>query len=344
MRKETRKHKASFDTVRVLLAEPRTQLREELIQSLNEFGLTNIESTGNLNKVHECLADGGLDLLICDTVLPEGNLHDLLKSVRFGETTSNPFLVIITLISDPTSELVNQMMDCGPDAILLKPFTPAQLNERIQNLVHNRKRFAVTSSYVGPERRQGHREDKTGKETIRVPNPLYIKSFGIENLAITKRAADTAAKRINNQMVESYSQRTTELVGELFPPIGQIEWTPERQLPLNELHQVTLDLNNRILDTDYKSLAGLTTTLTRMLKDAGNWTDTENKGDIRLLRILCEVLQRGFNNVEDPILPPPVVEGEPMEVSDLMEDFAEPENIENPENNAENELEISSSG
>ncbi len=338
MLQDSKKQELNFDNVRALLAEPRTHLREDFIRSLSDLGLTDIESTGNLHKVHECLAEGGLDLLICGTILPEGDLHDLIKSVRFGETSTNPFLVIVTLVSNPTAEVLHKMMDCGPDAILIKPFSPEQLNERITSLVHNRKRFAVTSDYVGPERRKGDREDKTGKETIRVPNPLYIKSFGIENLAVTRRAADTATMRINNQMVESYSQRATDLVEELFPPDGQITWTPERQIPLNELHKVTFELNKRISGTDYKPLAGLTSTLIRMLKDAGTWTEKTNKGDIRLLRILCEVLQRGFNYTDDPLLPPPVIEGEPIEASEITD---EPEN---PENNAENVLELSSSG
>ena len=300
MLKEIEKRSFALGKVKVLLAEPRTQLRRDLTTTLNEFGLRIVEQTGNLNKVHERLAIGDLDLLICDTVLPEGDLRDLLKSVRFGETISNPFLIVITLISDPTAETLREMMACGPDAIVVKPFTPEQLIERIESLIHHRKRFAVTADYVGPERRQGNRKDNDGRETIRVPNPLYIKAFGTEDLAITKRANDTAITHINNQMVESYAQKSIELITELHPTISKLNWTEKTLGKLNELRATSFDLNKRIALTDYKSLGGLTTTLDRMLNNIHKWTTDENKGDIKLLSILSEILQRGFDRSELP--------------------------------------------
>ncbi len=283
------------------MAEPRTPLRKEILSALGEFGLTkNVEATGNLNKVHEKLANGGLDLLICDTVLPEGDLLALIKSVRFGETKGNPFMVIITLVSDPTAELLGEIMDCGPDAILVKPFTADQLIKRIQNLSNNRKRFVVTSSYVGPERRQGHREDTIGLETIRVPNPLFDKIFGVENIRLTQRAAKTAITRINNRIVEGHFQRANELISNIFPSPKGINWTAKKLNKLRELQTIAFDLNKRISMTDYLSLGGLIMTLNRMLKDVHNWTNKENESDLKLLRILGEILQQDSRKSDLP--------------------------------------------
>ena len=284
----------NLENVNVLVGETKTQLRRNIVSALNEIGLMDIEATGNLNKIHEKLAEGGLDLLICDTVLPEGDLRDLIKSVRFGETNSDPFMVIITLISDPTADLLSEMMEYGPDAILVKPFTLDQLKNRIHKLITHRKNFAVTSNYVGPERRKGRREDKIGQATIRVPNPLFNKSLGIEDLRVTKRAAKTAITRINNRIVEEHSQQIFELILQIFPALSGIHWTKSNLKRLQELQAVAFDLNRRISITDYLSLGGLTLTLNWMLKNVHNWTNETNKSDLKLLRILSDILQRGF--------------------------------------------------
>lgn len=84
---------------------------------------------------------------------------------------------VIVTTWEADQDLVEKVADCGADALLVKPFAPKQLIERIEFLANRRKKFVVTSGYVGPDRRK----DQTRESPIPlidVPNTLRAKVQG----------------------------------------------------------------------------------------------------------------------------------------------------------------------
>ena len=88
-----------YEEIKVVLAEPRSSLRKEYLGVLKDLGCKNIIETGNIKDVHTALEEGGVDLLIGDTTLPEGDLSEVIHHIRHGQCGDNPFVIAMILVS-----------------------------------------------------------------------------------------------------------------------------------------------------------------------------------------------------------------------------------------------------
>ena len=84
-----------------------------------------------------------------------GSVCSTIKELRHNETGRNPFVPVIVTTWEPDRDLVEKIADSGADALLVKPFSPWQLIERIDCLANRRKPFVVTAERIGPDRRKG---------------------------------------------------------------------------------------------------------------------------------------------------------------------------------------------
>lgn len=69
----------------------------------------------------------------------------------------DPFTPIIAVLSEASPGTVRRGVDSGADDLLIHPWSEGYLDQRLQNIIHNRKPFVVTSDYVGPDRRSVRR-------------------------------------------------------------------------------------------------------------------------------------------------------------------------------------------
>ena len=113
--------------INVILAEPQSSLRKQYLAIIKGLGCSDVIETGNMRDVCNALEEGGVDLLIGEAVLPEGKLTEVIHGMRHGQFGDNPFLIAMVLVSESDNELIEQVMDCGSDDILLKPLDAGQL-------------------------------------------------------------------------------------------------------------------------------------------------------------------------------------------------------------------------
>lgn len=278
--------------VRLVLAEPNMAVRRDLVEALSTHGFDNIMATGNMLPIRKAIEEGSVDLLVGDTSLPEGDLSELIRSMRNGEIGDNPFLVTITLVSNPDQGMMRRVIDSGTDSVLMKPFTAEQLVERILLLVEKRKRFVVTSDYVGPDRRSGIRPGTQIIQQIDVPNPLQCRAMGQGDPFRMKRVVENAAARINEQKVERDAFQIGYLVDRILPglaPGGNFE---EAVAHLNLLASVSRDIARRIKSTKFLPAAAMCMTLAdivdRMIEDL----PTPDEDDLRFLGTLPGLISR----------------------------------------------------
>ena len=294
-----------FQNARVLLAEPRTELRRELAEVLRENGFVDIIETGNMAGVRDGLAEGGVDLLVADTVMPEGDLCELIWQLRHAQIGDNPFTVVIALITDRTTDVVRRAVNAGADDVLLKPFEAAQLFERVSSLVRSRKRFVVTTDYIGPDRRTRARAESEQIPLVRVPNPLEMRTTGGMNRLEIQRVIQQAYGTINQEKVERHVHQLDWLALRLQPHIsGEAPISPETfQAYLNRLCEVAKDLSARIRTTPLSHLSALCMTLERASRDCAAAPTNMDKGRWNLLLRLLDSLPRACDPARGGIAP-----------------------------------------
>ena len=67
-------------------------------------------------------------------------------SIRHNEIGKNPFIAIIAVTWDPTVVTIDRVANSSADFILAAPFSPQQLLDRINSLVHHRVPFIVPAT------------------------------------------------------------------------------------------------------------------------------------------------------------------------------------------------------
>ena len=285
-----------FDNIRVVLAEPKASMRNDIIAALKRIGFRDIVASGNLSTVREAIEEESADLLIVDTALPEGDVNKLIYRMRHGEVGSNPFVVVVTLVTSPTKQLIAETIDSGTDDIAVKPFTMDYLCQRILGLTHSRKRFVVTTDYIGPDRRDKRRmdDDMEIPQTI-VPNPLRIRVTGQVGTGKMKRSIETAAANINEQKVQRHGYQINYLAERIIPALRGGEITDETTQQLNRLYEVAKDISKRSKGSSFSHVREMTMTLVNMVENVRRDPANAHPMDLNLLEKLAGIIKETFD-------------------------------------------------
>ncbi|MCR4379079.1 MAG: response regulator [Rhodospirillales bacterium] len=283
---------SQFGNIRVVLAEPKTDLRKTLKQCLQDHGFYSILDTGNLSQVSGAVREGNVDLLIADTSLPEGDFNAYVSELRHGKHGYNPFLVSITLVSNPNRASVQAAIDSGTDHVLAKPFQPDAMIGHVLELTHRRKRFVVTTDYIGPDRRSGRRPGTMEIPQVEVPNALRQRMTGQMSEGVLRRHVDAAKGRINEQKVVRHAFQIGWLLERLLPEIHVTSKSDEFKAHMQRLSWVAEDMSLRIKSTRYAHVASMCMTLKSMVHMA---TKDFDEHDIRMLQKIVELITGAFD-------------------------------------------------
>ena len=79
----------------------------------------------SLAEARLALAGGSFDVVLLDRRLPDGDGFDLARELRAAAGSKQP--VVIGLTADAVPQTAAAAMDAGCDAMLTKPFAPAEL-------------------------------------------------------------------------------------------------------------------------------------------------------------------------------------------------------------------------
>jgi len=241
-----------FHLAKVVLAEPRAGFRKEIEDVLKGMGFFDITSTGNLSAAEEALSEKNVALFIADTALPEGDVNETVKNIRMSKLGGNPFVVCLTMLTDPTDERSQEVIGSGVDDLALKPFPASQIRDRITMLAHSRPRFVVTSDYIGPSRRDPNR-DKEEDNLFVVPNPL-ASSVSLLNY-------NNALKIIKEHRIVRDGLKINEISKKVTDKMGQGIALADLKSDMEWLNRTADDLDGRLKDSVNKPIRAMIMTL-----------------------------------------------------------------------------------
>ena len=180
-----------------LIYDPVALNRNSTRNILHSIGFRRIITVTAIGELELALADGEVDLLLCEVSGADGDITGLIHRIRHGEIGKNPFLVIVATAWVSASEIVKDVIGCGADDLIIRPFSIKQLTDRLRAHIDNRKGFVVTSDYVGPDRRRDPGR-QNNVELLAVPNSLKLKATdGVDSeAAAAEVAAQIARTRI----------------------------------------------------------------------------------------------------------------------------------------------------
>lgn len=202
----------------MVLFNPAFKMRTTLRQAMIGLGFRDILDFGDLESTRRAIIDRNPDLVLLDLERDRDGVCKLVREVRHSEVCSDPFVVMMALSWHPSLEAVNNSLEAGVDDILTMPLSIKAISSRINELIHNRKNFVVTQTYVGPDRRSPKRVASEASDigTIQVPNNLRYKATGDEAAAASGEAVSAIQAKIQNHRLNRHAQRITWLIDELL--------------------------------------------------------------------------------------------------------------------------------
>ncbi|MCP5432614.1 MAG: hypothetical protein H6923_05005 [Alphaproteobacteria bacterium] len=287
-----------FRSATALLLDAVPDNRNATRTMLYSIGFREIEAVGEAPTAERCIQTRFTDLLVAEVTGSVGPVCQLVNRIRQGELGVNPFMVVMITAWDAASPVVRAVVQSGADDLVTRPFSTSQLKKRILAQIEARKRFVVTSDYIGPDRRKdGGREDN-GSELIAVPNSLKARTVDgktpedvLGEIGLMRRAVGIERMRkLANRIAVTAMLLTDRLGG------GDATYVDPGEVVV--LRRVCAELMERVDGSPYESIAELCTTALTLCESLIE-EDGGTSKNLSLLSHLASAMQVTLNPHRD---------------------------------------------
>jgi len=143
----------NFQDLTVLICDDSLQIRALLKTFLHAFGVRNILDAPDAEAAFEQMSQADVDLMITDWNMQPTSGLELVRRIRHGADSPNPYVPIIMLTGYTEVERVRTARDTGVSAFLAKPVSADSLYKRMVSLVDDDRFFVRSEDFFGPDRR-----------------------------------------------------------------------------------------------------------------------------------------------------------------------------------------------
>jgi hypothetical protein len=220
----------------------------------------------------------------------------LMAAVRHGDVGMNPFMPMISVTNTPTADQVRALVDAGVDDVLPYPWSDSYVDARLENLIHNRKPFVVTSDYVGPDRRQKPRDGaRHVVDPFPVPNALRAKALDRMPDDKLLELIRATAVRVSQDKLARLSELVVRLCGEMAAMEKAGQYSPQLAMAnLTKLSDATRTIIRRAIDTPYAKRCTNCNTLHRTSNVMLQAVNAQMEPELHLLEGLAERFASDF--------------------------------------------------
>jgi len=127
----------------VLVIDDLEGMRSQLRMSLSSAGFAKLHVVSSIKDALERMTSNRYDVILCDYALGDGtDGQQFLEYLRTNDLiTRNTIFVMIT--AEQGYKKVVAASECAPDDYVLKPFTAAEFNTRLEKLLERQEYFSV---------------------------------------------------------------------------------------------------------------------------------------------------------------------------------------------------------
>lgn len=120
-------------TLKVLIVDDQNSVRQMTRMTLEQLGIGHVHEAENGKSAMDLACLQPIDLIISDFNMPEMDGLALLRAVRGHPAVRKLPFILLTGRGD--RELVTKAAQAGVNNYLVKPFTPAILREKIEQVI-----------------------------------------------------------------------------------------------------------------------------------------------------------------------------------------------------------------
>ena len=144
----------NLDELNVLIVEDNLSMRTLIESVLFGLGIKHIQSFEDAQKAYRALQHYPADVVITDWNMKPVDGIQLVRQIRNGDDSPNPYIPVIMLTGHSEARRVVEARDAGVNEFLVKPVSAKAIYTRIASLIRNPRPFIRTKTYFGPCRRR----------------------------------------------------------------------------------------------------------------------------------------------------------------------------------------------
>jgi two-component system OmpR family response regulator len=183
-----------------LLVDDDPALRQLVEDHLTRYGLI-VRSTDSARGMRAELQRGGIDLLLLDVMLPDGDGIELCRQVR---RTSKIPVIMLTAQGDAVSRVLG--LEIGADDYVSKPFEPRELIARIHALMRRSSGFLATPP---------HEADGARLEPVTIPVQRGFADWQIDwrnRMLISPDNVSLPLSNVEYRLLAAFAERPGEVL------------------------------------------------------------------------------------------------------------------------------------
>lgn len=163
----------NFKRVSILVVECSPAMFQLLKSVLNMLSVPvdNIEEAYSVDEAFSKYCNNKHDLVITDWLENPDTGINLTKLIRRDPKSPNHTVPIIMTAGTGHEQKVIKSRDAGVSDYVVKPFSATVLATRLENVIEDTRKYVISDSFVGPDRRRGASDSYSGEER-RVIDPL----------------------------------------------------------------------------------------------------------------------------------------------------------------------------
>jgi CheY-like chemotaxis protein len=136
-----------------LIVDDNRQMRFLLRSLLAAGGMHRVAEAEHAEEALRLMRKRTFDLLLVDWCMSPVNGIDFVREIRTSPDSPNPYVAIIMVSAHSEMFRVEAARDAGVNAFLVKPVSTRMLFERVQFALTDRRPFARSTDFFGPDRR-----------------------------------------------------------------------------------------------------------------------------------------------------------------------------------------------
>ncbi len=157
-----------LEKLSILLVEDLDPMKKLISSVLGTMGVGNIFTASDGEHGFNMFCNKNPDIVLTDWhMLPESGI-DLAKKIRTHSRSPNKMVPIIMMTGYSAMPRVSEARDFGVTEFLVKPFSAADLSQRIVYTIQKPRDFVDASLYFGPDRRRRIIDSYAGKKRRKI--------------------------------------------------------------------------------------------------------------------------------------------------------------------------------
>lgn len=130
---------------RVLIVDDQEAMRQQMRQAMTDAQCERLLIVASIKAALDAIAAEPFDIILCDYYLGDNtNGQQFLEYIRTRDLISRHTLFIM-ITAEQAYQKVVLVAECAPDDYLLKPFTPAQLDARLERLLERQEELKAVN-------------------------------------------------------------------------------------------------------------------------------------------------------------------------------------------------------